>query len=108
MIYYFMVNVDAYYITDLENELVKIDNSNLPQKGKLGKIGERFVKYGLRYYLWSKGFKVRVRGERTFKIEGQYKASGSGMGGIDFRLQIEYNNTKYDCYVIVHIQFTTS
>ena len=51
--------------------------------------------------MWSKGFKVRANGERTFKIEGQYRASGSGMGGIDFRLQIEYNNTKYDCYVEV-------
>jgi hypothetical protein len=96
-----MVSVDAYYITGLENELVNIDNSSLPSKDKLGKIGERFVKYGLKYYLWNKGFKVRSRGERTFKIEGQYRVTRSGVGGIDFRLQFVHSNKKYDCYVEV-------
>ena len=94
-----MVSVDAYYITKLELDLKNINSGSLPLNIKLGKIGERFTKYGLRYYLWERGFKVRNQGERTFKIDPQYRASTRGIGGIDFRLEFIYQRKKYDCYI---------
>ena len=96
-----MAHVDAYYISELEKELLNIYNKNLSINDILGEIGERFVKDGIKYYFFSKGFKVRKTGERTFKISGQYKVRKSGVGGIDFRLQYIHRGKRYDCYVEV-------
>jgi hypothetical protein len=92
-----MAKVDTYYITDLEYELIKIDNSSLGPKFKDGALGEKFVKYGLRYYFWSKGFKVRSKGERTFR----YKDNSKSLGGIDLRFWFNYNNNLFENYIEV-------
>lgn len=49
--------------------------------------------------MWEKGFKLRRTGNRTFKIEGQFRAGRGGMGGIDFRFGFVYNKKRYDCYI---------
>ncbi len=95
------MNVDAIFIGELENLLKKIDSSSLPSKDKLGKIGEKFVKEGIKYYFWEKGFSVNKTGNDTFNIGGPYKPSSGGMGGIDFRLEFRYNGRPYDCYIEV-------
>jgi hypothetical protein len=96
-----MTNIDSKSIKELEKKLLKIDNSSLQQNNKLGKIGEKLVKNGIKYYLWGKGFKVRKTGNRTFTIKSQYKAGKGGVGGIDFRLEIRLYGKTYDCYVEV-------
>jgi len=93
-----MLNVDRIFISELKKKLVKIDNKNLPQNDKDGKIGEKFVKEGIKYYLWEKNFKVRKKGNRVFSIKGHNK---SGPGGIDFHLKIRYSGKLHDCYVEV-------
>jgi hypothetical protein len=95
-----LVNVDAIYLNELLAKLIKINQTYYPNpKKKDGDIGERFVKDCVKYYMWRKGFKLRHSGNRTFKIEGQYRAGRGGMGGIDFRFGFEYNNRPFDCYV---------
>jgi len=94
------MKVEINYFNDLLNKLIRIDQTYYPNpKKKDGDIGERFVKDCVKYYMWNKGFKLRSSGNRTFKIEGQYKAGKGGMGGIDFRFGFVYNNRPYDCYV---------
>jgi len=95
------MNVDAVFIGELENHLLKIDNSSLPSNDKLGRIGEKFVKEGIKYYFWEKGFCVNKTGNDTFNIGGPFKPSSGGMGGIDFRLEFRYNGIPYDCYIEV-------
>jgi hypothetical protein len=95
------MNVDAFFINELEKKLMKIDNGSLPRNDKLGKIGEKFVKEGIKYYFWEKGFCVDKVGNDTFNIGGPYKPIKGGMGGIDFRLEFRYNQTSYDCYIEV-------
>jgi hypothetical protein len=95
------MNVDAVFIGELENHLLKIDSSSLPSNDKLGRIGEKFVKEGIKYYFWEKGFCVNKTGNDTFNIGGPFKPSSGGMGGIDFRLEFRYNGIPYDCYIEV-------
>ena len=85
------MKVDTIFLNDLLARLVSIDNKQYRnQKDKDGDIGERFVKDCIKYYMWSKGFRLRKTGNRTFNIEGQYKVDKSGYGGIDFRLHFIY------------------
>jgi hypothetical protein len=95
------MKVDAFFISELEKKLLKIDNGSLPRNDKLGKIGEKFVKEGIKYYFWEKGFCVGKVGNETFNIGGPYKPVAGGMGGIDFRLEFRYNGTSFDCYIEV-------
>ena len=81
------MKVDAFFINELEKTLDKIDKGSLPPNDKLGKIGEKFVKEGIKYYFWEKGFCVGKVGNETFNIGGPYKPVAGGMGGIDFRLE---------------------
>jgi hypothetical protein len=94
------MKVDAIYLNDLLTKLITINNTHYPNpKKKDGDIGERFVKDCIKYYMWRKGFKLRHSGDRTFKIEGQYRAGRGGMGGIDFRFGFVYNNSPFDCFI---------
>lgn len=94
------MKVDSVHLNDLLIKLIKINQKHYPNPRKRdGDIGERFVKDSIKYYMWEKGFKLRSSGNRTFKIEGQYKAGRGGMGGIDFRFGFVHNNKRYDCFV---------
>jgi hypothetical protein len=94
------MKVEANYPSDLLSKLITINQKYYPNpRKKDGDIGERFVKDCVKYYMWNKGFKLRHSGNRTFKIEAQYRAGRRGMGGIDFRFGFVYNNLPYDCYV---------
>ena len=95
------MKVDAFFISELEKTLDNIDKGSLPPNDKLGKIGEKFVKEGIKYYFWEKGFCVGKVGNATFNIGGPYKPVAGGMGGIDFRLEFRYNGLPYDCYIEV-------
>ncbi len=95
------MKVDAFFINELEKKLDAIDKSSLPQNDKSGKIGEKFVKEGIKYYFWEKGFCVHTIGNETFNIGGPFKPIQGGMGGIDFRLEFRYSGTSYDCYIEV-------
>ena len=96
------MNVNAIYLKDVLNKLIKIDNTYYPNlRKKDGDIGERFVKDSIKYYMWEKGFKLRKSGNSSFKIKGQYKSGKGGMGGIDFWFVFVHNNKQYDCYVEV-------
>ncbi len=94
------MKIDQSYVDDLLNKLKAIDGkiySN--QKDKDGDIGERFVKDCIKYYMWEKDFRLYKSGNRTFTIEGHYKADKSGYGGIDFRFKFVHNKKSYDCYI---------
>lgn len=95
------MKVDTFFIRELEIKLLSIYHTNLPLPDRYGKIGEKFVKEGIKYYFWKKGFCVNKTGNETFNIGGPYKPVTGGMGGIDFRLEFRYNNISYDCYVEV-------
>lgn len=95
------MKVDSFFINELDNKLWNIFKTNLPLKDRLGKIGEKFVKEGIKYYFWKKGIAVNKTGNETFNIGGPYKPIPGGMGGIDFRLEFRYNNLPYDCYLEV-------
>jgi len=96
-----MVKIDNGFINELEKKLLKIDNSSLGDKNKKGKIGETFVKDGIKLTLWDKGFSVGRIGNNKFSIKEQYKAGREGMGGIDFYIKFRTNGIKYRCFVEV-------
>lgn len=94
-----MVKVDASYIKILENKLRKINNTIYQNpKKKAGDLGEAFVKDGIKYFLWDKGFKVGKTGYKTFTLYGFNRITKKFIGGVDFKLKINYN-TKYDFYI---------
>lgn len=95
------MQVDTFFISELEKNLLKIHNRNSSLKDRLGKIGEKFVKEGIKYYFWEKGLCVNTTGNDTFNIGGPFKPLAGGMGGIDFRLEFRYNGKSYDCYIEV-------
>lgn len=96
-----MVKVDSELISKLEKKLLEIDNSSLDDKNKLGKIGEAFVKDGIKITLWNKKLDIGRIGNDKFSIKEQYKADGKGMGGIDFYIKFRFNGVKYRCFVEV-------
>ena len=88
------------YVDDLLGKLKAIDSKAYQNPNdKDGDIGERFVKDCIKYYMWEKDFRLYKSGNRTFTIEGGYKANKSGYGGIDFKFKFVHNGKLYDCYI---------
>lgn len=96
-----MVKIDSEFIKELKKKLLEIDNSSLNRNNKLGKIGETFVKDGIKRTLWDKGFCVGIIGNNKFSIKEQYKVGEKGTGGIDFYLKFRVNGVKYKCFIEV-------
>lgn len=93
------MKVDPHFLNELLSKLIKIDNTNYSNpKDKDGDIGERFVKDSIKFYMWNKGFKLRDKGNRTFKIEEPPK---KGKLGADFPFSFIHNSKIYDCYIEV-------
>ena len=86
------------FITILDRKLTKIDNSNLSYNDKTGYIGEAFIKDGIKYFLWERGFKVGKTGFKTFTIYGYNRYTRKHKGGVDFKLKIRYDKL-YNFYI---------